>query len=63
MNDKCQVCENLEEGDTIYRCVSFDGGIGYECIYDIKYCPVCGEKLLTGEEKWNRIVKSGKNEN
>ncbi len=43
---KC-ACEwhDLEKGDTLYVFTSWDGGVGYEYIRDIKYCPVCGKEL------------------
>lgn len=48
----CEVCRyhELEQGDTLYRYSSWDGGIGFEYIYNIRYCPVCG-KELPKEEK------------
>ena len=42
---KCNICENLEDGDTLYVSSDWDGGIGFDYIRDIKYCPVCGRKL------------------
>ena len=42
---KCQVCENLEFGDTLYVYSDWDGGIGFDYIRNIKYCPVCGRRL------------------
>lgn len=43
----CEVCENLEDGDVLYRSVDYDGGVCYEYIYDVHYCPRCGRKLKT----------------
>ena len=43
---KCNICENLEDGDTLYVSSDWDGGIGFDYIRDIKYCPVCGRKLI-----------------
>lgn len=43
--EPCWVCENLENGDTLYSTSDWDGGIGFDYIRDIKYCPVCGRKL------------------
>lgn len=45
MNNKC-ACEwfGLEEGDTLFYESSWDGGIQYEYIYPIHYCPICGKK-------------------
>ena len=41
------VCESegLEKGDTLYVKRSWDGGIEFNYIPNIKYCPVCGKKL------------------
>ena len=51
MINNCRICDELEPGDTIYMSNSWDGGVGYEYIRDIQYCPVCGKPLLTYEEK------------
>ena len=41
------VCETegLERGDTLYVERSWDGGIEFNYIQPIKFCPVCGKKL------------------
>ena len=56
-NKKC-VCEihDLEEGDTLYVFTSWDGGVGYEYIHDIKYCPVCGKKLSSGGQEGEVVI-------
>ena len=41
----CCICENLEAGDTLYASSDWDGGLGFDYIRDIQYCPVCGRKL------------------
>ena len=41
----CNVCENLEKGDTLYISSDWDGGIGFDYIRDIQFCPVCGRRL------------------
>lgn len=41
----CYICENLEAGDTLYASSDWDGGLGFDYIRDIQYCPVCGRKL------------------
>lgn len=46
--EPCSACEGLEDGDTLYAHSEWDGGIGFDYIYDIKYCPVCGRRLNTG---------------
>ena len=47
MNEEECVCEyeGLECGDTLYIESSWDGGIEFRHIRNIKYCPVCGKKL------------------
>ena len=48
MEDKqCSFCEEHEDGDTLYEMSSWDGGIGFDYIRDIKYCPLCGKELKT----------------
>lgn len=42
--EPCDVCENLEEGDTLYSRSEWDGGIR-DYISDIKFCPKCGRRL------------------
>lgn len=44
--EKC-FCEErgLEKGDTLYISADWDGGIGFDYIRDIKFCPVCGKEL------------------
>lgn len=48
--DGCEFCRCHEEGDTLYESSDWDGGIGFDYIHDIKYCPVCGRKLR-GEKR------------
>ena len=43
--EACTVCEGLESGDTLYSYSDWDGGIGFDYIRDIKYCPMCGRRL------------------
>ena len=44
--EKC-VCKErgLEKGDTLYISADWDGGIGFDYIHNIKFCPVCGKEL------------------
>ena len=42
--EPCDVCEDLEEGDTLYSRSEWDGGIR-DYIRDIKFCPKCGRRL------------------
>lgn len=46
----CYICENLEAGDTLYASSDWDGGLGFDYIRDIQYCPVCGRKLAEQTE-------------
>lgn len=43
--EPCSICENLCSGDTLYSSSDWDGGIGFDYIYNIKFCPVCGREL------------------
>lgn len=47
----CNFCRNHEEGDTLYESSDWDGGIGFDYICDIKFCPICGSKLRGEEEE------------
>lgn len=51
--EDCEFCQNHEQGDTLYEPSDWDGGIGFDYIRDIKYCPLCGG-LLDGEEQTER---------
>lgn len=44
--EKC-VCEyySLERGDMLYVSADWDGGIGFDYIRDIRFCPICGKEL------------------
>lgn len=43
--EKCSFCESHEQGDTLYESSDWDGGIGFDYIRNIKYCPLCGKEL------------------
>ena len=47
MSEEQCVCEyeDLEQGDTLYIERSWDGGIEFDYIRNIKFCPVCGKEL------------------
>lgn len=47
---KCDFGKCHKQGDTLYEPSDWDGGIGFDYIRDIKYCPLCGG-LLDGEAK------------
>lgn len=42
---KCDFGKCHEQGDTLYESSDWDGGIGFDYIRDIKYCPLCGGLL------------------
>ena len=41
----CEFCENHGDGDTLYDIGDWDGGIEFNYIRNIHYCPLCGKKL------------------
>lgn len=45
----CDFCSNygLEDGDTLYISADWDGGVAFDYVRDIHYCPKCGRKLTT----------------
>jgi len=43
--EPCELCSNLEKGDTLYQSSDWDGGIGFDYIWDIRFCPKCGRSL------------------
>lgn len=45
----CEFCEDHEDGDTLYEMSDWDGGIEFNYIRDIHYCPICGKKLKEQE--------------
>ena len=51
VNQPCDLCDHLEEGDTLYEHSSWDGGINFDYIENIQYCPKCGRKLKKWEER------------
>ena len=44
-HDPCDVCDGLEDGDTLYIYSEWDGGIEFDHIRDIHFCPKCGRRL------------------
>lgn len=48
---KCSFCENHCKDDTLYESSSWDGGIGFDYIRDIKFCPLCGKELRCENER------------
>lgn len=57
MIEECALCQELEKGDTLYKSNDWDGGIGFDYIRDIQYCPICGKALTTWKER-RRAVRS-----
>lgn len=51
--EDCPTCRyfNLEQGDTLYRWSDWDGGIGFDYIHNIRFCPVCGRELPKEDEE------------
>lgn len=45
----CSFCRQHERGDTLYESSDWDGGIGFDYIRNIRFCPICGRELY-GEE-------------
>lgn len=41
----CSFCRQHECGDTLYESSDWDGGIGFDYIRDIRFCPICGREL------------------
>ena len=52
---KCEFCINHEVGDTLFEESEWDGGIGFDYIRNIKYCPLCGKKLSL-PKKYNSTI-------
>ena len=46
-SEPCEFCRyhGLEDGDTLYISADWDGGIVFDYVRDIHYCPKCGGKL------------------
>lgn len=51
MEHECNFCKEHCDGDTLLQYSDWDGGIGYDYVRPIHYCPLCGRKLQT-EEEW-----------
>ena len=45
--ENCPLCkyDELERGDTLYQSNSWDGGICYDSIWPVRFCPLCGREL------------------
>lgn len=41
----CSFCRQHERGDTLYEPSDWDGGIGFDYIRNIRFCPICGREL------------------
>lgn len=53
----CLFCMYHEDGDRLYEASDWDGGVGYDYVDNIHFCPLCGEKLKTFEEKKKRTLE------
>ncbi len=42
---ECDFCSAHEAGDTLYTMSDWDGGIGFDYVRNIKYCPLCSREL------------------
>lgn len=49
MRNPCAFCREHQQDETLYESSSWDGGIEYNYIEPIKYCPLCGRTL---KEDW-----------
>lgn len=53
----CWLCNNgkkyatLEYGDTLYVRSSWDGGISFDYVEPVKFCPLCGTELKVESEE------------
>lgn len=64
MIEECALCQELEKGDTLYKSGDWDGGISFDYIRDIQYCPICGKALTTWKERLKKLRNERKqNEN
>lgn len=50
LNLDCEFCRCHEQGDTLYDWSDWDGGVGFDYIRDIKFCPICGRELFVEKE-------------
>lgn len=51
--NSCSLCKDygLEKGDTLYKWSDWDGGIGFDYIRPVRFCPLCGREL-DKEDDW-----------
>ena len=57
MINDCYLCKNgrLLADDTLYENGESEEGQLFTYIFGVKYCPVCGKKLMTFDEwKWEK---------
>lgn len=49
----CPMCKynELEYGDTLYKSSSWDGGIGFDYICPVRFCPLCGRDFLKEDDE------------
>lgn len=54
--ETCPLCSGryseIERGDTLYKMSDWDGGIGFDYVRPIRFCPLCGRELpeITDDE-------------
>ena len=52
MEEVACVCDYLlEKGKTLYVQTDWQGGIAFDEIKDIRFCPCCGKELETWQEE------------
>lgn len=51
--ETCPLCkyDELESGDALYMSSSWDGGICYDSIWPVRFCPLCGRELPKDEDE------------
>ena len=55
--EQCEFCQSHEKGDLLYELSSWDGGIGFNYIRNVKYCPICGKELKNESSNYQEIYQ------
>lgn len=50
-DNECKFCTDHDAGDCLYESSDWDGGIGFDYIEPIKFCPLCGKPLFNTEKE------------
>ena len=50
----CSFCRQHECGDTLYESADWDGGVSFDYVRDIRFCPICGRELYGYEDEERR---------